>query len=119
MAVRSLPIGYAVGSAVPVSITVQPAAGVQNYTVEDTPPPDMSVSNTNYGRLLENGKVKLGPFLDHQGRNLDYEITPPTGTQGNIGWSGVLPHDGISESICGDTVLPEGPGASGRSWCGR
>ncbi len=122
MAVRSLPMGYAAESAAPVAVAVQPDAGVQTYAVEDIPPSGMSVSSIDNGGLLDNGKVKWGPFFDNQERNFNYEITPPSGTQGNIGWSGVLSRDGISEAICGDTILPQGLvhpadlGVSGDNW---
>lgn len=122
MAVRSLPQGYAAGAAAPVEISVQPTSAVYTYAVQDVPPAGMTVSNISGGGLLDNGKVKWGPYFDNLDRDLSYKVTPPAGTQGNIGWSGVLSHDGVSEAICGDKVLPEGVvhpadlGVSGDDW---
>jgi hypothetical protein len=122
MAARTLPLGYVVESAAPVSITVRPDAGVQTYALEDVPPAGMVVANINEGGVLDNGKVKWGPFFDNQDRDLSYEITPPAGTEGALGWTGVFSHDGVGEAICGDRLLPEGSvhpadlGASGDNW---
>jgi VWFA-related protein len=122
MAERTLPMGYAAGSPAPVALAVRPDVDVQTYALEDIPPTGMAVSNISSGGLLDNGKVKWGPFFDNVDRDLSYEVTPPFSTQGSIGWGGVFSHDGIGEAICGDTLLPECPvhpadlGVSGDNW---
>jgi VWFA-related protein len=122
MAERTLPTGYAAGSPAPVALAVKPIDSVQTYALEDIPPAGTAVSNISSGGLLDNGRVKWGPFSDNDGRDFSYEVTPPAGTRGSIGWGGVFSRDGISEAICGDPLLPEGLvhpadlGALGDNW---
>jgi VWFA-related protein len=122
MAERSLPLGYAAELPIPVAVAVRPEDSVQTYALEDIPPAGMAVSNISDAGVLDNGKVKWGPFFDNLDRDLGYNITPPSGTQGSLGWSGLFSHDGVSEPICGDALLPEGLvhpadyGAAGDDW---
>ena len=106
-ATRTLPAGYVPGQPTPVVIDVDPAPTVQVYAVEDMPPAGWTVSDIdNNGTFDTNTQtVKWGPFFDNQPRSLHYSATPPTGTTGSWSFTGTLSLDGVSEPICGDSLL--------------
>jgi hypothetical protein len=107
-ATRTLPsYGYVPGSALTVSIAVNPVATVANFAVEDVPPAGWAVSNISQGGSLDavNGKVKWGPFFDNTARTLAYQVTPPSGETGTKTFAGSASFDGQSVVILGNNSI--------------
>jgi hypothetical protein len=105
-----------VQSGVPVGVTnrVAPGEEVLVYVVEETVLSDWGVSRvSDQGSVdVQTGKIKWGPFFDHQPRNLTYRLTPPEKIKGDITLIGQGSFNGESVAITGVTrlrvVLPEG-----------
>jgi hypothetical protein len=105
---RELPNGYTPAVPVAVSIVVEPDESVVDYAVEDTPPLDWTVSNVSDGGVFDavTGKVKWGPFFDHDPRTLRYDATPPPGASGEQCFGpGVASFDGVGQPLCGDSCI--------------
>lgn len=87
------PDTYVTGKPVEVSITIEPVALTQSYTIEDTPPPSWTIKSNfiNEGGVWDNvnKKVKWGPFSDDQTRTFTYEATPPISESGTKTFNGV------------------------------
>ncbi len=90
-----------------VQLTATPAAGVSVYAVEDMVPAGIPVNNISHGGVFDaaNGKVKFGPFYDHEARLLSYDIAIPVGAHGVLTFTGNASCDGVSSPIGGDQQL--------------
>lgn len=77
--VSQLPANYTPGTALTVTLTATPRAGVLAYAVEDQPPTGWTVSSISTGGSWDaaNGQVKWF-FTDAQTRALTYQVTPPS-----------------------------------------
>lgn len=104
---RELPDFYSPGVKFTVLLKARPLAGTQSYAVEDSPPAGWAVSGVSHdgGFDTANGKVKFGPFLDAERRELSYAVTPPADAQGRHEFSGLGSADGVSSRIGGDRVI--------------
>jgi len=108
---RSLPPGYSPGLEMMVVLTAifptTPRPGVGFYVVEDTPPAGWAVTNISDGGYFDtaNRRVRYGPFLDGQPRNLRYDVTPPMGDSGSKQFLGSSAVDGTDRLLGGTHVL--------------
>ncbi len=109
-ATRILPLGYAPGQALQVTIQTAPPGTTQVHAVEDAPPAAWVVSNIDNGGQYDgaNGKVKWGPFFDSQARVLHYSVTPPIGSTGDKSFAGSVSLDGLSQVVCGAAIVSPG-----------
>jgi hypothetical protein len=87
-----------------VRLVTTPAAQVSVYAVEDQPPAGWLVTNISYGGVFDvrTGKVKFGPFFDHDQRTLGYTVLPPSGAQGIFAFTGTVSADGVNTPVAGD-----------------
>ncbi len=110
IAQRILPTYYAAGQSFQVTIKVTPPSSSQIYAIEEYPPDGWPVSAISHGGSWDsvNKKVKWGPFLDLQPRNLQYTVTPPAGATGTNTFAGLVAFDMNVLTICGSTKLPIG-----------
>ncbi len=99
-------------SNVTVVILVTPMTNAVVYAVEDRPPVGWSVSNISNGGTYDSstGKVKWGPFFDHDPRDLSYEVLPQGASGDFLGWVSI---DSSMGEILGQRSLnlgdPVGP----------
>ncbi|HWH68517.1 MAG TPA: hypothetical protein VNT26_03990, partial [Candidatus Sulfotelmatobacter sp.] len=100
---RQLP-GQQGGSGPAVRLLAQPPGTVAVYALQDQPPAGWMVTNISHGGVFDaiTGKVKFGPFFDHDARTLTYEVFPPPGFVGIGRFAGVASADGTSSPITGD-----------------
>ncbi|MBL9169749.1 MAG: hypothetical protein JNN07_18565 [Verrucomicrobiales bacterium] len=104
---RSVPEVVSSASAFPVRLQVIPAAGVEVYAVEETPPSGWTVSAVSDQGTFDSatGRVKWGPFFDGDLRTLSYQLLPPSGAgeiTGRFAGYGFI--DGIEVQVGGDSV---------------
>jgi hypothetical protein len=119
-AIRTLPETLTPGTKFTVQIEVKPAAGVQNYLVEEIPPyikvtgappppdwPRWRVTAISHDGVVDpfRGAVKFGPFFDAEPRTLTYEIEPDGGPVERAEFDGRAVADGAAVSIGGDRVI--------------
>lgn len=109
-ATRTLPNTYTAGTAVNVSITVNPAPNTVVYSIEETPPTGWTVNpaSISAGGSWDspNGKVKWGPYFQSTGQTLTYTVTPPAGTSGTKTFTGVVAFDNLPQvNITGNTTI--------------
>jgi hypothetical protein len=104
---RELPDRYTPGVKFVVLLKVRPPTGTQSHAVEDSPPRGWEVAGISHDGLFDraNGKVKFGPFLDAEPRELSYDVTPPADAQGRHEFSGIASADGVNSRIGGDRVI--------------
>ena len=107
IAVRHLPLDYAPGELFTVSIIVKPLSDTGAYAVEDQHPAGWLVSSINeQGSFDErNGKVKWGPFLDNEERNLSYDLTPTAIATGTARFAGIAALDGVNHVVTGSDEI--------------
>lgn len=107
---RDLPDTYTPGSPVNVLLQANPLDVVTVYAVEDHPPRGWRVSAISQDGTFDaaTGKVKFGPFLDNQARNLTYQATPPADTAGPREFAGIASANGHDSRIAGDRVIVHG-----------
>ena len=93
----------------PFTVTNLVSAGdhILAYAVEERVPTGWGVSQINLGGQvdLETGKIKWGPFFDHQQRALTYRLRAPAEARGEFSLSGIASFDGDTVPITGDTRL--------------
>jgi hypothetical protein len=87
-----------------IRLIATPATQVSVYAVEDRPPTNWAVRELSHGGVFDThtGKVKFGPFFDHESRTLTYQVTPPPGAQGVFAFVGTASADGVNSPITGD-----------------
>jgi hypothetical protein len=107
---RDLPETYTPGTVVNVLLEATPPDVVTVYAVEDHPPRGWRIGAISHEGTFDEatGKVKFGPFLDHQARSLSYQATPPVGTAGPREFSGVASANGNDSRITGDRIITNG-----------
>ena len=94
------------GGVLTVTLTVQPAEGVQAWALAETVPSGMVAGTISEGgELASGGQLRWGPYFDHEERTLTYQLTPGAGAADLIAFSGVGSFDGGSEAITGRTEL--------------
>jgi hypothetical protein len=98
---------YSPGSKTTVSLIASPAAGINNYALEDIPPAGWIVSNVSSGGMYDaaNHKVKFGPFFDSTSRIFTYDATAPANESGEKMFSGTASADAYKSSIGGSSVI--------------
>jgi hypothetical protein len=108
---RDLPDTYTPGVWVNVSINATPNTLVNAWAVEETPPTGWQLGQASHSGVFDNatGKIKWGPFTDHEARTLVYTIRPPTNSVGVKTFSGVASVNGSSKPITGDTMISDSP----------
>ena len=81
------------------------------YFVEEAPPSGWEVGAINAGGFFDPVRrtVNFGPFLDREPRELEYEITPPTGETGLRQFLGSVTTETAETPIGGDTTLEAVP----------
>lgn len=111
-----------------IHLTAAPAADVSVYAVEDQPPAGWGVREVSHGGVFDvvTGKVKFGPFYDHERRELSYVVLPPPGAQGVFAFTGSASADGLNSPVGGDQYLVfpapiarTGPGSLDSHWYPR
>lgn len=107
LAIRSLPDTYAPGREFTVRLEARPPATALLYGLEDSVPPGWAVRGISHegGFDARTGKVKYGPFTDHQPRTLTYQMTPSPGSEGVREFAGLISIDGKSSPIGGDRII--------------
>ena len=94
-----------------IRLIAAPPASVNVYAVEDQPPAGWPVTSISHGGGVDTatGKVKFGPFFDHQPRTLSYQVQPPvSGIHCALEvfcFQGRASADGVSTRIAGDLCL--------------
>jgi VWFA-related protein len=101
------PDQYVPGTGVNVSITVTPDGSSSVYALEDAPPASWAIASISDGGNFDatTGKVKWGPFFDHQVRVLTYVATPPPAENGWKSFTGLASYDGQSTFIAGERSI--------------
>ncbi len=86
-----------------IRLVASPANQVSVYAVEDQPPTGWPVTNVSHSGLFDSrtGKVKFGPFFDHEPRALTYRVLPPTDVTGVFPFLGTASADGVNSPIGG------------------
>jgi outer membrane protein assembly factor BamB len=112
-AVSLLPLDWVSGEWLPVLISVNPAASVSAYAVEERIPPGWEAAHITQGGVLDqvNGLIKWGPFLDADPRELRYEIRPPAETDETGALEvleGTVSFDGKNVVITGTRIIRAG-----------
>jgi hypothetical protein len=104
---RNLPGGYVPGVAFRVELKADPPAGTDAYAVEDHPPTNWTVSEISHEGVFDpvTGKVKFGPFFDHEPRTLAYMVTPPDDASGPRHFEGDSSANGAVYPILGDSII--------------
>ncbi|MEN9676694.1 MAG: hypothetical protein RIS76_2590 [Verrucomicrobiota bacterium] len=116
---RDLPDRYEANRPFTVHLVARPEAEVAAYVVEEQPPfalpapgipgfpgPFWTVISISHDGVFDpiTGKVKFGPFFDHQPRTLTYEVVPNLVVE--LAWfDGVGVADGKSSPISGEREL--------------
>jgi uncharacterized delta-60 repeat protein len=91
-----------------IRLLATPLASVSVYAVEDQPPAGWQVTGISHGGVFDTatGKVKFGPFFDHEPRTLSYQVHPPVWgmhcARGVFCFTGQASADGINSRIAGD-----------------
>jgi uncharacterized delta-60 repeat protein len=94
-----------------IRLLATPSTQVSVYAVEDQPPTNWPVLNISHGGVLDtnSGKVKFGPFYDHEPRTLTYKVVSPVwGLYCALGvfcFDGRASADGISSPIVGQQCM--------------
>jgi hypothetical protein len=104
---RELPPSYVPGEAFTVKLHAEPPSTTSAYAVEDVPPTGWKVSDISNDGAFDatTGKVKFGPFTDHEGRVLTYSLTPPSDATGRVEFHGLSSINGNSSPIGGDRIM--------------
>ena len=104
---RILPKAIEPGSPFTVTNLVSAASHILAYAVEESVPTGWGVSQINLGGSVDlaTGKIKWGPFFDHQPRSLTYRLRAPSESRGEFLLSGAGSFDGFSIPISGDSRL--------------
>jgi uncharacterized delta-60 repeat protein len=94
-----------------VALEARPRTGTSVYAVEDRPPPGWAIIQITEGGIFDEatGKVKFGPFFDHQARTLSYVARPPLGFVGVGRFTGTASANGVSSIIGGDDRIVVAP----------
>jgi hypothetical protein len=97
-ATRYLPPAFTPGRVTTVSLNVRPAAGIQNYAVEEFPPAGWTIVDAE-GATASGGTLRYGPFYDTQERTFVYHLIPA----GNAArqFTGQASFDGSKDEIAG------------------
>lgn len=91
-----------------ITLVASPAACVSTYAVEDQPPTGWPVTDISHDGVFDaaTGRVKFGPFYDHEPRTLTYHVLNPVwGVHCALGvfcFSGQASADGVNTPIVGD-----------------
>lgn len=101
-ATRVLPPAFSPGHTVPVSVTVRPVAGVQNYAVEEQPPAGCTIVDAA-GATIAGGTLRYGPFYDAQERTFVYHVVSSGSAPQQFG--GRASFDGSKDAIGGAAIL--------------
>ena len=114
---RSLPEVYAPSVPFEVAIQTSPDANVRVHAVEDLPPQGWAVDGISDGGFRDpvSGRVKWGPFFDHDIRRLTYQLRPPAQPSGSSEWIGVGVFDQITVATTGAGSIQPRPSTIVRS----
>lgn len=120
-AMSYLPVTYTPGTAFTAKLTVNPAAGVTAYAVEETLPTGWTVAGVTDAGLFDApiGKIKWGPYFDDRARTFQYSATSPANAMGPAAFRGLASFDGVDAAITGARQVTTGtstapPGAAPR-----
>ncbi|MDA1278002.1 MAG: formylglycine-generating enzyme family protein [Verrucomicrobia bacterium] len=86
-----------------VTLQVDPLGGTSTYSVEETVPSNLLVSEVLGGGVFDanSSKIKWGPFFDNSARKLDYVLTAPSDFTGVVAFRGVGSFDGDDIAVTG------------------
>lgn len=106
--IRSLPTSFLPGVSFAITDRATPASYENSYAVEDQIPPGWLVTNISHSGVFDgrSGKVKWGPFRDHNQRDLRFRVTPPRDADSDVIFAGVALFSGRASPIGGDSTLP-------------
>ncbi len=95
-----------------ITLQVVPANTVQAQAIEEILPYGFTATELSHGGtyLPAEGRVRWGPFFDHDSRLLSYRIAPPAGFAGELALRGVFSADGTSEPVGGERLARFGTG---------
>jgi len=90
-----------------VELHVEPAVLMQAVAVEDQPPSEWRVSEVSHDGVYDpvTGRVKFGPFFDHEPRILAYTAQAPPGATGTFKFTGLGSADGVDSPIGGQQQI--------------
>jgi len=115
-AFRDLPAGdYLPGSALSVSIAINPPGGTTVVGLEDAPPAGWTVSSISHSGSFDvpTGKVKWGPFIAPSiPASVSYDVTPAAGKTGQRCFLGTVSFGGADQPVGGDGCLTRAPAAT-------
>ena len=95
---RILPATVEAGGSVSVRLEVRPRSGLQFQVIEETLPEGWTLIDlTQGGLVLSAGRLRWGPWVDDQARDITYRLRVPTQTVPGT-WSG--------QSTLGEDVVP-------------
>lgn len=104
---RTLPVAYVGGVTFQVIDAVRPAAAVRSYAVEEPIPVGWLVTDISNSGVFDPilGRIKWGPFLDRNSRDLRFRLTPPVGANQSVSFTGTGYFDNRLVSVGGATEL--------------
>jgi uncharacterized delta-60 repeat protein len=91
-----------------IRLFAQPVASCSVYAAEDAPPAGWAVTSISHSGVFDavTGKVKFGPFFDHEPRTLSYQVKAPVwGLHCAVGvfcFNGQASADGVNSRITGE-----------------
>lgn len=94
-----------------VQLVATPPTTVSVYAVEDQVHPPAVIAHISHGGVFDaaTGKVKFGPFYDHEPRTLSYSVVIPPGcihgVCGRFTFTGTASADGVNSPIAGDALM--------------
>lgn len=94
-----------------VQLVATPPEGVSVYAIEDEVTPSAMIANISHGGVFDaaRGKVKFGPFYDHEPRTFSYSVLIPPGCVygvcGVFTFAGLVSADGINMPVAGDAQM--------------
>jgi hypothetical protein len=104
---RVLPPGYVLNAPFTVQISVVASTRVAAYSIADQPPKGWKVSGISHNGVFDSstGKVKFGPFYDHEERTLTYMVAPAQEATGEQRFGGIASANGVDQEISGNAVI--------------
>jgi hypothetical protein len=108
---RNLPEAFQPGTWFRVILEIHPEPGMTTYAIEDNPPPGWVAGEISHNGVYDvhTGKVKFGPFLDTEPRELRYDVLPPADAENVDCFIGSASADGLLFPIEGDDCIHGAP----------